>query len=139
MEIQDRIRQILDEHFHPLLKDEWKSNLSIYDIGARGQNCLDEVVVWMRSSSLEDHVSGLMLPSPALMVMDPVDRASAGDGRPRLRDSTVLVRLLKPVDTESDGSVDLLIEMFQVFPDSDQAESCYDSLVASTSRTVARS
>lgn len=138
-DLENRIRTILDNHFQPLLKEEWKGNFSIYDIGARGQNCLDEVIVWARSSSLEDHVSSLMLPSADMMILDPVDRAGGGDGRPRLRDDTVLVRLLKPVDTEADGSVDLLIELFQVFPDSDNAETCYDSLTASTSRCVARS
>lgn len=136
-DLQERIKQILDNHFEPLLKDEWKNNFSIYDIGARGQNMLDEIIVWARSSSLEDHVSGLMLPSAAMMILDPIDRAGTGDGRPRLRDDTVLVRLLKPVDTETDDSVDLLVELFQVFPDSSEAETCYDSLIAYTSRNVA--
>ncbi len=136
-EIQDRIRDILDSHFQPLLRDEWKENFSIYEIGARGQNLLDEVIVWARSTAIEDHVSGLMVPNSPMMIMDPIDRAGAGDGRPRLRGTTVLVRLLKPVDTEADGSVDLLVELFQVFPDCDLAETSYDSLIASSNRTAA--
>lgn len=133
-ELQERIKKILNDHFEPLMKEEWKGNISIYDIGARGQNCLDEVIVWARSSCLEAHVSGLMTPGANMMIIDPVDRAASGDGRPRLRGDTVLCRLLKPVDTSSDGSVDLLVEIFQVFPDEDQAETCYDGLVSSTSR-----
>ncbi len=136
MEIEERIKQILQEHFEPLMKEEWKNNISIYDIGARGQNCIDEVIVWLRSICLQDHLSGLMLPSPAMMMIDPVDRAGAGDGTPRLRGDTVIARLLKPVDTATDGSVDLLLEIFQVFPDEDQAETCHGCLLSSASRST---
>jgi hypothetical protein len=133
-ELEKRIGDILDNHLEPILKDEWKQNLSIYDIGARGQNLLDEVIVWVRSFCLSDHVSSLMNPSTDMLIIDPVDRIGVGDGQPRLRDDTVLVRLFKPIDTEHDGSVDLLIELFQVFPDPDTAETCYNSLLSSTCR-----
>ena len=122
----------MNTHFEPMLAEEWKGNFSIYDIGARGQNMLDDVIVWVRSYNLQDHTSQLMIPNQAMMVIDPVDRAGAGDGRPRLRGDTVIVRLLRPVDTEADGSVDLLIEMFQVFESSDLAESCFDSMLTLT-------
>lgn len=138
-ELQKRVQGILKTHFEPLMKEEWKSSISIYDIGARGQNCIDEVVVWLRSYSLQEHIWGLMNPSAEMMVLDPVNRAGVGDGSPRLRGDTVIARLLKPVDTETDGTVDLLIEIFQVFPDEDQAESCHSLLLASTSRTSVKS
>lgn len=134
-ELQQRVQGILNTHFEPLMKEEWKSSISIYDIGARGQNCIDEVVVWLRSAAIQDHVSSLMLPSAEMMVLDPVDRAGAGDGKPRLRGDTVIIRLLKPVDTEADGPVDLLLEIFQVFEDEDLAESCHSMLLSSTHRT----
>jgi hypothetical protein len=133
-DLQERIKKILNDHFEPLVKAEWKEGFSIYDIGARGQNVLDEVIVWVRSYHLQDHTSSLLAPGLDMMIIDPIDRAGTGDGGPRLKGNTVIVRLLKPINTEIDGPVDLLIELFQVFVDEDLAESCFDSMLSSTSR-----
>lgn len=135
-DLQARMKQILDDHFQPMLKDEWKDSFSIFEIGARGEDGIDEVVVWARTANIIDHTSGLMVPNEPMMLIDPIERGG-GNGDPRLRSDTVLIRLFKPIETEVDGEVDLMVELFQIFGDEDDAEATYDNLVAMANRKVA--
>ena len=114
---QVQLRHLLDTHLAPLLKDEWKGALSLFEAGAQPSSSsdgLDVVVVWMRSSDIVQHARS-MLDS---LVVDPVERIpGTGTGDPRYNDNTVMVRLYKRAD-----STDLLIHLFQIFGENDQDE-----------------
>ena len=135
---QVRMKSILDEHLTPMLKEEWKSSISIYEIGCRPKDgLLSEIIVWVRSFDIVQHLKGLMVPSDPMMVLDPVNRtASTVPGESdsiRHGDETVMVRLLKQVDSKTEGNVDLLVELFQVFGDKDEAEDALEKVKSITS------
>lgn len=127
LDLEVRMKRILCDHFESMLRDEWKESFSIFEIGARGEDGIDEVVVWVRTSKILDHTAGLMVPNKPMMIVDPIDRAGT-DGQPRRKEDTVLVRLFKPIKTSDDGEVDLMVELFQVFGDLDEAEETFSRL-----------
>lgn len=134
---QVRMKSILDEHFTPMLREEWKSSISVYEIGCRPKDgMLSEIIVWLRSFDIASHLKGLMVPSDPMMVLDPTNRTTSTV--PGIADSlrhegeTIMVRLLKQVDSKTEGKVDLLVELFQVFGDEGEAEDAFEKVKSVT-------
>jgi hypothetical protein len=137
---QERMKALLDDHFAPMLRDEWQNSLSIYEIGCKPKDGkLREVIIWVRSADILSHVQGLLVPAVPMMILDPVDRGEEDEHGPdescRHRGDTVMVRLLKQVESESEGTVDLMVELFQVFGDESDAEDVYEKAKAITGKS----
>lgn len=130
-DMQERLKAILDEHLIPFIPELWSDSFSLYEIGAIPDgDRIKEIIVWVRSTDMVAHVMGLMVPNSAMMVVDTVHREKlcGEEGWPRLGGETVLVRLFKQPDTESEGKIDLMVEIFQVHQDTDAAEETFDHL-----------
>jgi hypothetical protein len=127
------MKNLLDEHFQPMLDESWLETLSIYEIGCRPhEGVLREIIVWMRSVDIVAHIKGLLIPAAPEMIADPVDRSDGGGEACRLKGDTVFVRLLKRVETEAEGKSDLMIELFQVFATEAEAEQTYQDCLRAT-------
>jgi len=125
---QDRVKSFLNDHFHPLMREEWSNSASIWEIGVlpEGKKFKD-VIVWLRSYDIMTHYGGLT--SDTDMVIDTVERGESPDQPLRvLGDGVVMVRLVKQVETTTDGTVNLLVELFQVCGAEETAQEVYEKL-----------
>lgn len=128
MDSPERVKSLLDQHLAPLIPEEWKSHLSIYEAGAvpdeNGEVRL--VIAWLRSFDLETHCAGLAKHLK-------VDRAirNGSDGSPRVLDSTVIVRFKKELDFGGEKPIEFLVEIFSVCEDESMAESIVEKIQCS--------
>lgn len=139
---QKRMRGLLDDHFLPMLRDEWKNSMSIYEVGCRPKDGkFAEVIVWIRSTDLVPHITGLMAPSDPMMVLDSTERTVPGKDEDsdscRQKEDTVMVRLLKEVTSDTEGQVQLMVELFQVFENNADAREAYERAKKVTHRDTA--
>lgn len=141
---QERIKTLLDEHFVPLLNEEWRNDLSVYEIGCKPTDGkMNQVIVWMRSSNLPKHVKGLMETDGPMMTLDTdtrgVDDKDGPDTSCKLREDTVIVRLLKKITSKTEGPTDLMVELFQVYKDETDAKEAFEFILEMVSPTESAS
>lgn len=117
--LQKDIKTLLDSYFQPLLKEEWKSQLSIFEAGAipDENGKIRTIIIWVRSTDIVTHVRELL--EQDHVCIDTVQRECIEPGHPRQKDETLMVRLRNPIYGQD--LQEILVEVFQVFSDEDES------------------
>ena len=116
---QEAITGFLDTNLLPLLDESWKTTLSIFEIGCLPDgDDIGRVIAWMHSTDLYQHVSGL--------------RNSFTTLQHKVNGDTVISTFEKNVEVPLKNAITLVVELFQVCPTDDAANSLFETIKSIT-------